>query len=286
MRQGPESLLPVLVHIQANLDNELSLALLSKRAGMSPSHFHRRFKAEIGETPSDYVARLRLERAAFRLHIQEASILQIALDCGYQSHETFTRAFRRAFGKSPSAYRSWRRRQYAAAPPLRTQELGGAAFALSATKVVRLRQMHLAFVRHVGPYEEVSDSLFNELEEWAQLRDMPGARVWLGIGHDAPGTTPRDRLRFDAALLVDAPFEPSGRIGHQVLEATDFAATTHVGPYNSLPAAYAEIFQRVTALKGYAFVGLPAVELYRTVRVNTSLRVNETEICLPVVRSG
>lgn len=252
--------------------------------GMSPSHFHRTFRCEIGETPADYVERLRLERAAFHLHIQEASVLQIALDCGYRNHETFTRAFRRAFGRSPASYRRWRRQQVTAQPSNRTQSTQESPFALSATKVVRLRQMHLAFIRHVGPYENVSEAPFDELDEWARRELLSGTRVWLGIGHDAPGVTPPDRLRFDAALMVESAFEPSGRIAHQVLEASDFAATTHVGPYSSLPDAYGEIFRRVTSLTGYIFVGLPAVEIYRSVKVNTRLSFNETDICLPVLR--
>lgn len=285
MRQAPELLLPVLVHIQVNLDSDLSLASLSERAGMSPSHFHRTFRSEIGETPAGYVARLRLERAAFQLHVQEASVLQIALDCGYQNHETFTRAFRRAFGRAPAAYRQWRRQQVTSQPPSRTEIARETPFALSATRVLRLRRMHLAFIRHIGPYQNVSDTIFNELDDWARRRATPGPRVWLGIGHDAPSTTAPNLQRFDAALMTEAPFEPSGRIAHQVLEAADFATTTHIGSYSSLPDAYAEIFRRVTALKGYVFVGLPAVEFYRTVKVNTSLRVNETEICLPVRRA-
>ena len=285
MRQTPESLLPLLVHIQASLDTDLSLSNLSRHAGISSSHFHRIFRSEIGETPADYVARLRLERAAFRLLIQEASVLQIALDCGYQNHETFARAFRRAFGTSPAAYRTRRRQELASRPPSRAHALCESPFALSAMKVARLRQMHLAFIRHVGPYENVSDALFDELEDWARRGVVPEPRVWLGIGHDAPGITPPDRLRFDAALVSEGPFEPSGRVAHQVLESADFVVTTHVGPFNSLPTAYAEIFRRAASLKDYVFVGLPAVEIYRSVRVSTSLRVNETEIWLPVRRA-
>ncbi|MFN3464201.1 MAG: GyrI-like domain-containing protein [Terricaulis sp.] len=281
-----DALLPLLVHIQANLDTDLSLARLSRRAGVSPSHFHRTFRAEVGETLADYVARLRLERAAFRLHVQEASVLQIALECGYQTHETFTRAFRRAFGKTPSAYRLWRRRAAAVRAPSRTAPQEACPFALSATKVVRLRQMNLAFIRHVGPYENVSDALFDDLEAWAQRQRLPGPRVWLGVGHDAPSTTPPARLRFDAALAVDAPFPARGRVAHQVIEAGEFATTTHVGPFDSLPDAYLRIFERVVSLKGYVFVGLPAVEFYRSVRVNTRLRLSETQICLPVRRIG
>ena len=56
----------LLVHIQAHLDEDLSLAVLSAKASLSPAHFQRTFQALIGETAKNYVARLRLERAAFR----------------------------------------------------------------------------------------------------------------------------------------------------------------------------------------------------------------------------
>jgi AraC family transcriptional regulator len=49
-----EKLLPVLVHIQANLDEDLSLDAVAKRAQLSPFHFHRLFRAAIGETLKQY----------------------------------------------------------------------------------------------------------------------------------------------------------------------------------------------------------------------------------------
>ena len=101
----------LLVHIQAHLDEDLSLDVLSAKASLSPAHFQRTFQALVGETPKNYVARLRLERAAFRLLIHDATLLDIALDCGFQNHETFTRAIRRRFGMPPSSYRAWVRTQ-------------------------------------------------------------------------------------------------------------------------------------------------------------------------------
>ena len=101
----------LLVHIQAHLDEDLSLDVLSAKASLSPAHFQRTFQALVGETPKNYVARLRLERAAFRLLIHDVTLLDIALDCGFQNHETFTRAFRRRFGMPPSSYRAWVRTQ-------------------------------------------------------------------------------------------------------------------------------------------------------------------------------
>ena len=106
MSCGWPSLISLLVHIQSHLDEDLSLASLSSMASLSPGQFHRSFKAMIGETPKEYVARLRLERAAFRLLIHDATLLELALDCGFKSHETFTRAFRRRFGMAPNPYRA------------------------------------------------------------------------------------------------------------------------------------------------------------------------------------
>ena len=194
----------LLVHIQAHLDEDLSLDVLSAKASLSPAHFQRTFQALVGESPKNYVARLRLERAAFRLLIHDVTLLDIALDCGFQNHETFTRAFRRRFGMPPSSYRAWVRTQ-AQQRPETAAEQPDEAYSISATKIRRLHRAHLAFVRHVGPYEAVPDTLFDSLEDWATNQGLAGPRIWMGIGHDVPGTARQEHLRFDAALVVPWP---------------------------------------------------------------------------------
>jgi hypothetical protein len=62
--------------------------------------------------------------------------------------------------------------------------------------------------------------------------------------------------------------------------------TTHAGPFVTLPAAYAAIFPRVIQLPRYRLIGLPAVEIYQTSRVNSRLQLNVTDICLPVAGSS
>lgn len=84
---------------------DVSLDALAARAGWSPFHFHRAFRKIVGETPKQYILRLRLERAAARLATRSEPIVRIAADAGFASHEVFTRAFRRQFGVTPSAYR-------------------------------------------------------------------------------------------------------------------------------------------------------------------------------------
>lgn len=250
MKTGWETLIPVLVHIQANLEGDLSLCALGKKAGLSPFHLQRLFKDAVGETPKTYTLRLRLERAAFRLTIHETNLLDLALECGFQNHESFTRAFRRRFDCTPSEYRQRGRRPAESWSCQSRQILDDPArrFEISSTKIVQVRPTHLAFIRHVGPYESVPQSLFDELERWAARRRMPGPRVWVGIGHDSPAATPPQQLRFDAAVRVDAPFAAEGRIAYQLLPGSHFAVTTHVGPYDTLPSACIAIFPRILQL--------------------------------------
>lgn len=288
MNEDWQKLLPVLVHIQAHLDGNLSLAALSQQAKLSPSHFHRVFKAALGETLNQYVTRLRVERGAFLLLLHDERLLDIALDCGFHNHETFIRAFRRVLGKTPGEYREWIRQQvFERHPPARaTSSQAAPGFELSPTKIVRLRSMHLACLRHIGPYESVPNTLFDTLEQWAAQQRLPGPRVWLGIGHDAPIATPAEHLRFDAALLVPAPFEPNHDIGYQSLAGGEFAVTTHTGSFETLPAAYAAIFPRVIALPSHRLIGLPAIEIYHSSSIDTQLRLNQTDIYLPVARES
>jgi AraC family transcriptional regulator len=280
-----EKLLPVLVHIQANLDADLSLDAVAKRARLSPFHFHRLFRAAIGETLKQYTQRLRLERAANRLVIHDTTILDVALDSGFQSHETFSREFKRRFQVTPRGYREWARGKLAqnSVSTLPLDEMYD-DFELSETKVTQMAQLHVAFIRHVGPYEAVPDTLWQRLAEWARARRLPIDLIFLGIAQDAPGVTPPDKLRFDAAIVVPEAFAADGSIGHQVLGAAEFAITTHIGHYRTLTQAYGTIVNRVGRLKGYSFGGLPSIEVYRTTRVDANHEMNHTEIYIPVSR--
>ena len=176
-----ERLLPVLVHIQANLDQDLSLEALANRARLSHFHFHRLFRSTVGETLKQYTQRLRLERAANHLVINDAPIVDVALDCGFHSHETFSRQFKRRFQVTPKEYRQWARgeikRRSISTPPL--DELYS-EFELSKTTITRLAQLNVAFIRHVGPYESVTDTLWHRLENWATSKRLPHDLIFLG----------------------------------------------------------------------------------------------------------
>lgn len=91
--------------IEGSLQQELVLEDLARHAGMSFWHFLRVFRTTVGETLKDYIRRRRLTIAAYALLESQATVLSIALDAGFDSHEAFTRAFRHQFGCSPREFR-------------------------------------------------------------------------------------------------------------------------------------------------------------------------------------
>lgn len=91
--------------VEASLDLEGGTRELPRLAYKSRTQFYRVFRALIDETPGEMRRRLLLERAAWSLSRTTISITEIALDADYGSLEAFTRAFRRAYGASPSIYR-------------------------------------------------------------------------------------------------------------------------------------------------------------------------------------
>lgn len=88
-----------------NPDADCSVAALASRVAMSPRHFARVFRADIGATPAKYVEDVRVELVRRLLETTDRSIDQIARDAGFGSVETLQRAFRRALSTTPTEYR-------------------------------------------------------------------------------------------------------------------------------------------------------------------------------------
>ena len=83
----------------------LDLDRIAREASLSPYHFHRLFRREVGETPHQYLTRRRIERARQLLITTELSITDVCLEVGFQSLGSFSSKFTRHAGHSPSRYR-------------------------------------------------------------------------------------------------------------------------------------------------------------------------------------
>jgi AraC family transcriptional regulator len=85
-------------------------AQLAARLHLSRFHFDRIVSSVGGETPARFRRRVLLERAAYRLLTCDRTVLDVGVEAGYASHEAFTRAFQRAYGVPPAAWRAAPRR--------------------------------------------------------------------------------------------------------------------------------------------------------------------------------
>ena len=114
-------------HIEANLEAPLSLGDLADAAGLSPYHFSRLFTGRYGFSPMAYVRVRRLEGAAEQLRAgPRTSLIDLALDSGFDSQEGFTRAFTRTFGVSSGRYRAGDRPPRRESVAMQTSHLPGA----------------------------------------------------------------------------------------------------------------------------------------------------------------
>jgi len=91
--------------IEANLDSHFELSNVSTAACMSQWHFQRIFKALTNETLKAYIRSRRIANSLESLLRSDKTILDIAISSGFESHESYTRAFQRLFDLSPSEYR-------------------------------------------------------------------------------------------------------------------------------------------------------------------------------------
>ena len=88
-----------------NKKSDITIEDVATHAGFSTDYFNRIFFAHTGFNIMEYVRFSRLKKAAHLLRGTDSDILTIALDCGYEAHESFSRAFKNQYGMSPSEYR-------------------------------------------------------------------------------------------------------------------------------------------------------------------------------------
>lgn len=94
-------------YIKSSYAENLTITNVADHAGFSTDYFNRLFRAHTGFTVMEYVRFTRLSRAAVLLRSTSRDITDIAMECGYETHESFTRAFGSLYGRSPSEYRAY-----------------------------------------------------------------------------------------------------------------------------------------------------------------------------------
>jgi len=99
-------MIDIINHIEDNLHSDLTVKSVSEYSGYSSHHFQKMFAAVTGLSLGSYIRRRRLAKAAATLRDSSERIIEIALASGFQSQESFTRAFKTTFGVNPNEYRN------------------------------------------------------------------------------------------------------------------------------------------------------------------------------------
>ena len=302
----------VIDYVQAHLDDDLTLERLAEVAAFSPFHFHRVFAANTGETLSDFIRRVRIERAAGALiSLPETSVLEIALRYGFSSAATFARAFKAHFDMSATQWRSGGARQWRAAREkgkskrnpdrnLRQAERKNRKAAVTRighrssasfegiTMRVEIREIppyRIAYMRHFGPYgtKGAITALWTHLWRWMCSRDLvrPGM-LTVGIGHDAPGIVAQQKLRYDAGLIVGDDFKPDRTVDIANLPGGKYAVALFQGPATVITDAWARFYAAWLPGSGYQPEDRPRLELRREHGLRLPAGHFRCELCLPI----
>jgi AraC family transcriptional regulator len=141
-------------------------------------------------------------------------------------------------------------------------------------------ELRVGTVRHIGPYERISQAFERLAKLMAGARRPPKPQL-LALYYDDPQKTPADSLRSDAAMAFPAGSAvPAGLIERRVA-AGRYATTVHIGSYEHLPKAWADLKNEIAA-RGLRPSGSVSYELYLNDPSTVSTKELQTELFIPL----
>ncbi|OJJ12040.1 hypothetical protein BKI51_10310 [Alphaproteobacteria bacterium AO1-B] len=228
----------ICVLIESDLSRPWRIDQLADACAMAQHHFQRRFAAATGETVAGYVKSRRLEKAARLLSRSNMRVLDIALECGFQTHAALTRAFSAHFGLSPAAFRDKGLPEHLQGMPPRPFLRPLASRGLSVDfDLIDLPPQWLHWRKATGM---VDGRYFPDLKSvgkafWALRQELGSRKAHLATGFiNGPRAFLDDTaVAYFGALLSDRT-DLDWADGANLLEAGLYAVFPHYGPLTTL----------------------------------------------------
>lgn len=281
--------------IMRSLDKPIDLETLSREVCSSPYHFHRTFHQLVGETVHGCLRRLRLERAIFLLRNTDRSVTDVALDSGYETAESFAKAFRGAFGLSPREARRFREWQgfLHSQVGLHYAERGRPHwFYLSSqgdgsvdTKIVALQRRRIVGVENVGDYWGLPKA-WDKLDQVIRANRLSGSsRGFMCVFPDHDERVSMADKRSFAAMAVDDGFANTFGLSEFIIPEGLYAVTVHFGSSEEIGPTWDRWQKQWLPESGWeADVTRPNYEWYQNQSVPPELQL--TFLCTAVRRKG
>lgn len=275
--------------IEARIDAPPTPADVASQVGFSAYHFHRVFSALLGESITQYIRKRRLAKAAERLRDSRDPIMSLAVECGFDSQEAFTRAFKRMYGTTPGQYR-----QSCGTTTYVKKEATTLNMVIHMVNTIELKPkivergedlaIGLGGGFSEGSFEQIKelwDSFLNRKNEVANQK--PGYALGICMpAHPDIAKSPESQFVYIAAVPVSAADNvPHGMVSCKIA-AGRYAMFTHKGPLSDLPLTVKYIWG--TWLPGSEFQyaeGRPDFEYYDE-RFDGEREEGEFDIFVPI----
>jgi AraC family transcriptional regulator len=297
-QENIERINKVVRYIEQAIAKEMSLEELASLAFFSPFHFQRIFKEVIGETPKQFIKRLRLEEAARILAFNPGqNILDVALEVGFQSLEAFSRAFKNYYSISPDNYkrRSESEKNTITQLPYRKKSFANeTALEVSSpahnpeyknleVKIVTRPLQKCVYIKTSLEAPELLNDSFKEIKQWAQARELiTNDGVLFGLIKDYPIFTALDKCRLLVCAPVDKPIAGAGSVNYLEIPSTKYAAFKIAGGISEIFKAATFVVHSWLPDNGYKIMLEPIVQIPLKDPTITPFNKNIYQIYLPV----
>jgi AraC family transcriptional regulator len=242
-------------YIRLHLDEPLTLLGIAREAGSSSYHFARLFLAYTGETPFDFLRRVRLATALRMLQEDpDGAVTEIALGVGYETPSAFNKIFRKILDVNPSEFRNLGKEKqtdliYLLSKPRIQKEID-----MNFTpnfEIITRPTTHYVFLERRGPFSEVAPPTWSEffplLNGQIDDRAIVEHLGLSGMDHKAKG---EDAMIYEAGVaLQTAPAKQLKGLQYRRIDGGKYARFMLTGPYAQIWAAFDQIFKTLAEKK-------------------------------------
>lgn len=272
--------------IRLHLTEPVSLERLAREARSSPFHFARLFQAYVGETPFEFIRRIRIA-TALRMLVEdaEASVTEIALSIGYDTSAAFNKAMRKTLDVTPSDFRKLGKEAqntliYDLSQPRQPKEID--VNMNSEFDIVTRPVTHYVFLEKRGPFAEVAPPLWSEFLPHLRHINAAEVREYLGVSGVDKSRAGEDAMIYEAGVaLAQKPSKLPEGLQERSIKSGRYARFLLTGPYTQIWPAFDKIF-RTLAEKKVTLRPEYCIENYLNDPQTTPEEQLKTELLVPV----
>ena len=272
----------VFEYIDRHLDEPISVSQLSEVAHFSAFHFHRQFTLYTGVPVYRYVQLMRLRRASYLLAFnRKEKVVDVALGVGFETPESFARAFKNTFGQSPTAFREqpdwqeWHSKfTFQTTEPVQAMEI----------EIVQGDAIRVAVLEHHGHPDLVSNTVarFIEWRKASGLSPIKSSKTF-GIVYNDPETVPPEEFRYDVcgSIMAEIPENPQG-VRNGWIPAGRCARVRHHGSHVKLGPVVQHLYREWLPQSGEELRDFPVYFHFLNLLSSTPEHELETDVYLPL----